>query len=222
MKQIPIRRGFTEIRALYRLVTEHNGYICGGYARYVCSPTLDPSDAADCDIYVRKEENFDPLKAILDKYLEQKHENAQSVTYKRTTKGKLKFSPTVQLIKPRLVGAMVLVGEPETVLGNFDFTVTRACIISPTRCLVDDDFIDDEIGKKLVLKNIHCPISSTYRTIKYIKKGYWIRPREMLKLFLDWERRDPEYRMRIAEMLQQEGELSQQDIDELEMLLWVD
>jgi hypothetical protein len=132
--------------------------------------------------------------------------------------------PTIQLIKPRKTGNMVATGPMQEVLENFDFTVVRAGLLSPDTALVDRDFWDDEKHQRLQIKNIHCPVGSTYRCAKYIKKGYSIRPKEMIKLFLDWDQRDEEYRDLLKTNLikGRESGLTQEEIDELEALLWID
>lgn len=90
--------------------------------------------------------------------------------------------------------------------------------------LADADFEADEKNTHIQIKNIHCPISSTLRCMKYARKGYFAGPAQVLKLFLDWERRGPEYRDRMIELFRtsQMGQITQKEIDELEQLLNVD
>jgi hypothetical protein len=73
-----------------------------------------------------------------------------------------------------------------------------------------------------------------FRLIKYTKRGYWVTPREVLKLFVDWENRDDEYRLKIVELFKKsesfdpdapdesKGGLSKEEIDELEELMRID
>ncbi len=115
----------------------------------------------------------------------------------------------------------------EEVLNNFDFTIVRAAILNPTTALVDEDFIADDKAFKLKLKNIHCPISSTMRCIKYSKKGYWLGLGESVKLFLDWNERGPEYQQKLIGLIDAmktpEGEEpNKEDIEELEKLMNID
>jgi hypothetical protein len=87
------------------------------------------------------------------------------------------------------------------VLANFDFTVVRCGFdvdsFSRRVAWCDVDFEKDETEKRLVFKNIHCPISSMFRCIKYCNRGYKLSTHEMLKLFVDWETRPSEYREKI-------------------------
>jgi len=223
-KKVPVLRGFTEINNLYDIVTKIKGcYILGGYVRYMCSPTAVPKPAGDIDIYSDSEETFEALlKCFKEEYsLEVKHENDVSVTFSKVTEGKLQFTPTIQIIKPVAKGAVVAVGDIETILDNFDFSVVRIGLVSKTEAMADIDFLEDEEKSTLRLKNIHCPVSSMLRCMKYARKGYWMRAIETLKLFKDWEDRDDEYKVKLVELLEVEDP-SQEEIDELEWLLRID
>ncbi|WP_109798695.1 hypothetical protein [Novosphingobium meiothermophilum] len=196
----PIIRGFDVIRPLYDLLGDR-GVICGGYARYCASPTVSPIPADDVDVYCHTEEDFAFLKGRISGHLGVQVETNRAITFKTSTTGKLAFVPKIQLIKPVKKFRMVTVGSAEEVIGNFDFTVVRAAIVSPTEVLVDHRFAEDEEAKRLRLINIHCPISSTLRSIKYVERGYNLLPFDLLELFLDWDRRDEDYRVELVEGL---------------------
>jgi len=232
---VPLLRGFTEIKELYEAVTAREGIICGGYARYCASQNSKPVTAGDIDVFPLKVEAYEGLKEyFVSEGFEIKHENDISLTLKKHEAIKWLACPPVQLIKPTQEGRVVTLGEMSLILDNFDFSIVRAGIQSPTECLVDEDFIEDEKQKILRLKNIHCPISSTYRVIKYIGKGYWAKPRQVLELFIDWQERDDEYRVKIIELFKkgegfdadapegQKGGLSKEEINELEALMRID
>jgi hypothetical protein len=108
----------------------------------------------------------------------------------------------------------------ETILENFDFTVVRIGLSNPEVALADADFMHDEEKHQLRIKNIHCPISSTYRVMKYRSKGYWPPTLEILKLFFDWDERDEEYKMNIFQFFQKEDP-TKEEIDEMERLMRV-
>jgi hypothetical protein len=245
-KIVPLLRGFTEIETLFNAVTERNGIICGGYARYCASTNKKPEAASDIDVFPYNEDAFKKLEGFFrEEGFEERHQNDISLTYKRNESPKWFSCPTVQIIKPVKEGAVVSVGDMKTILENFDFTVVRAGILNSKEVMVDIDFEEDERKKMLRFKNIHCPISSTFRVIKYTKRGYWITTREVLGLFLDWENRDDEYRERIVELFKKADEsnndmsgkltdngsddfdrekqgLSEEEIQELESLLRID
>lgn len=233
-KTIPLLRGFSEITKIYDIATANDGIICGGYARYCASPRKDPKPAADVDIFPK---TVTATNAILGKLLElgfvREHENPMSITLKAPLdRDDLKYMPIPQIIKPVVQGAIVATGTTEVILSNFDFSVVRAAIISPTEVMVDEDFEYDEKHNYLRLKNIHCPVSSLLRCCKYASKGYFMRPSEALKLFKDWTNRDLEYRRKLIALfdkstlgLQSDDNingLTQRDINELEALLRID
>ena len=236
-KTIPLRRGFFEISEFFTLCQKANATICGGYARYCASPR--PIDklitAGDADLFPHSEEATDILlTALLGMGFEKVHENHVSITLKpnKDNKDKLAVFPTPQIIKPLIEGKIVSIGTTEEILENFDFTIVRAAIISPTEVLADEDFEHDESHGLLKLKNIHCPISSTLRCCKYARKGYFLRPMEALKLFQDWTGRGEDYQKRIVELFSESSKgkkseenpngMTQEEIDELETLLRID
>jgi len=249
--RVPILRGLYELEhtGLLHEVVARNGIFCGGHVRWMCSPRsaakLIPS--TDIDIYPKDEVSFNILKNLFTVMyaLEVRHENAMSITYrvpKSADDHRLACLPPIQLIKPVVEGRIVSHGSMEEILSNFDFSVVRCGFpapdpagMSPThnpQAMVDELFLHDEYRALLRIRNIHCPVSSTYRVIKYVRKGYWIRPMQMLGLFLDWDARPPEYRAKLVEFLRKAGEydpnhpekggLSQQEIDELEALMRID
>lgn len=197
---VPVRRGFDTVRSLFALI-EGKGFICGGYARWCASPVIDPVAAGDVDVYCYSDESFEDLNVLLREHLEVAIDTPRAITFKRTTSGRLAYVPEVQLVKPVSKFKIVTKGSKEDVLSNFDFTIVRACITSPSEALVDEDFELDELRQVLRLRNIHCPISSTLRCVKYAKRGYRLRPFDILPLFLDWDSRDEAYRKEIIEGL---------------------
>lgn len=221
---VPILRGLTEIKDLYNICNVYNAVICGGYVRYMCSPKKDPVKANDVDVFPRNINSFDNLKDyfIHREGLLIKHENNISLTLEAPKGTVWEYRPTIQLIKPIKEGFIVTLGTLEEILENFDFTVVRAGVLNPSFALVDEDFLRDEKNSILRLKNIHCPVSSTLRCMKYSKKGYYLRPMEALKLFLDWDNRDDEYRLKLIEFFEKsntEDKWTREEIDELEALM---
>lgn len=199
-KTMPVVRGFDAVRALYEHIGDI-GIIAGGYARYCMSPTHDPAPAQDVDVFATTVENYEVLRESFEGHLRRKRETTFAVTYETTDRGKFAYAPLLQLVKPLTRGRVVSVGTVDDIIGNFDFTVVRAAITSPTEGRVDDQFEEDEKAKRLRLKNIHCPISSTLRCIKYSQRGYKLQAMDTLALFLDWEGRPPEYRKEITDGL---------------------
>jgi hypothetical protein len=233
--EVPILRGFTEVEPLFNL-SSNIAYICGGYARYCCSQNKKVTPAQDCDVFPTTETSYETLKAALVEKIgfEVSYENGVCLTLRVPKKVpdsmslRWKHCPQIQLIKPVVEGRVVTVGSIEDILGNFDFTITRAAIIRPDACLVDENFIKDESNHLLRLETIHCPISSLLRCIKYGRKGYWMRPSEALNLFLDWDNRGQKYKDEIIELFKtsmmkddqgKQIKMEQQEIDRLETML---
>ena len=227
-EEIDIKRGFENIKNVFYDIKD-KGFFCGGYVRYMCSPRENPVEGKDIDIYCNTEENFEEIKKILtDNGLQIKNENNMSVTFEtiedknhRYYSGGINF----QLVKPVLEARIVAVGSMEKILSNFDFTVVRCGLLSETKALVDCDFIHDEKHRNLRLKNIHCPVSSTLRCMKYSRKGYWLSPFQALTLFVDWENRDDEYRIQLIDFLQKTeegGGLTQEEVEHLEAMMRID
>lgn len=230
--QAKVLRGFTEIKPVYEALlwgVPNMIIVCGGYVRFMCSPNRNPSKPSDLDLYSVDETTFRKLrKQMLEKHqMKIRHENEMALTLGKPELAEhpFAFCPTIQLIKPIQEGAVVARGSIETILENFDFTVIRCGLLSYDTALVDADFMHDEEKKIIRIKNIHCPISSTLRCMKYSKKGYWLPPTQALKLFLNWENRDEEYRLKLIDYLEktEAGEgLTQEQIDELEKLMRID
>lgn len=233
---IPLRRGFTEIIPLWKILekitnkTKAECFICGGYARWCASPKYKPEPAGDIDIYSQSNKVYTRLvnELLFSKdglSLKVKNENNMALTLEHPPNGVFHYMPPIQIIKPTNQGRIVAKGDKVTILSNFDFTIIRAAIEAPNVVLVDADFEHDETHNILRLKNIHCPVSSLLRCLKYVKKGYWLRPMEAAKLFADWTSRDEEYRDKILDYIikADKGEgLSREEIDELEALMRID
>lgn len=231
--QIPIRRGIFEITRLLDLRDKCGGRIIGGYARWCCSERQSLHHANDVDIFPIAEKEGEDSQVIFDSWkaalaaegLKQKHENEVSISYEKPESGSFMACPVIQIIKPTLEGAIVTVGSVEEVLGNFDFTIVRVAI-NPDRLTATAwaSFLQDDNKGLLRLLNIHCPISSLLRVCKYARKGYYCRPAEAMKLFFDWDARTPEYKSKMLGLFEKGnlGEISKQEIEELEKLLHVD
>jgi len=229
--ETPILRGFTEIAPIWELAQKHGSMVCGGYARYCASQQRNPPHATDVDLFPQSETGHEELIAAIKAIgFEVKHENEISVTFKTLDEHsdvRWTVCPVIQVIKPVLEGAIVTVGPMEEILNNFDFTIVRAAILNPTTALVDEDFHADDMAWKLRLKNIHCPISSLMRCVKYSKKGYWLGLMESVRLFLDWNERGEEYQDKLIDLIEKmktpDGEEpNKEDIEELEKLMNID
>ena len=223
--KVKIRRGFKELKPIFKDVVRKGGMFCGGYARYCASPLSKPKKGTDVDIYCKTEKAYKILQEYFKSWqLSVNKESEVALLYYKASGGYLKNLPPIQLIKPINQGAIVATGNIRTILRNFDFTVIRCAILSEREALVDTEFEKDETLKYLRIKNIHCPISSTIRFCKYYKKGYHTSMKQIIKLFMDWDGRPSSYRNRIITLTMTNGGdgPTRQEIEELEKLLRVD
>jgi hypothetical protein len=222
--EVPVYRGFGEIYKLWNDVILHNKCIVlGGYVRYMCSPNLEPVPAGDLDLYCPEQETYEKVLKIFSDYdMTIKHENDVSISYsKLTIEDHLFPCPDIQLIKPMAQGVIVTQGNLQEIISNFDFTVIRIGLLSPTTALADADFIHDETEKLLRIKNIHCPVSSFYRVMKYRIKGYWPPSSLIVAILQDWNNRDDDYKKEIMEFFEkaEKDKLDKEEIDRMERLL---
>ena len=148
---LPIRRGFLEIKEVFRFAIRHDLIICGGYARYCCSPKRNPIPSMDIDLFPRTKEGYETAKAELSNEESEFHlniykENDVSISYELPKRSShiFYYSPALQLIKPMEKFSIVTPGDTYTILNNFDFTVTRVAIISNVQCIADEHFEADE------------------------------------------------------------------------------
>lgn len=203
MKRVAVLRGADQVAPLFYGIGD-KGKIIGGFVRWMVSPLQSPAPPGDIDIYPNTEEahqeidywicrNIPLEKTAKGKWM---HKTNISTTYTQ------KEGRKIQVINPLNQGKIVALGTMEEVIGNFDFTVTRAGLVSLAEAVVDDDFIRDEMRQHLVIKTIHCPIGSVKRVAKYAKKGYYISPVEIAKLFNEWDARTDAYKEELKEALE--------------------
>jgi hypothetical protein len=219
---VPVRELGT-IKAIFNVLDGADVFICGGFARYACSPVKEPIRSGDIDIYSKTEADFDKAKELFrinnfslvsETLAAANFRDDRIFTFN-------KIEAPIQLIKPVKQGDLVLTGSVEEIVSNFDFSISRVAIIDPKNAIVDPDFLEDETNKKLNIKHIHCPISSVFRIMKYNKKGYFIRIPEILKIFEDWIARDEKYKSLILDVVRNENP-SEEEIQHLEKLLHID
>lgn len=237
---LPVYRTNKGLEELLNWVYPLGGCILGGFVRWMCSPREEPVVPGDVDVYSPTEEIFEQTKELMESHfeLESVHENDVSLLYRvpRPTleedSGELKEDAhplfplnKVQLIKPIKEGAIVTKGDMGEILSNFDFTVVRIGLTSTCTALGDADFTHDEMKRIIRIKNIHCPISSTLRYMKYSRKGYFATPFEVMKLFTDWDNRSDDYREELLDFLNKAAEeegLDKESIEQMERMMRFD
>lgn len=216
--RVKVYRNQHIIDEIFTTFLKGHGFICGGFARYCCSPSIFPVLSDDIDIYCKSEYYFKQVRKFLNASndFKRRKRTEASLNY-YWSKHNVKF----QLIKPIVRGNLVLSGEAEEILANFDFPIARVGIKNEIVAIADKKFLEQEISKKASIENIHCPLAEVYRVAKYVAKGYFFPVREIMKIFIDWDSRDVEYKTKLQDFLSKE-DLSKEDIDELEKLLHID
>ena len=161
------------ITPLHNLIKEY-GFIAGGS----CRSLIEKEEPKDYDIFCYTKEGYEPIKTILLNMYGKTRENA------------LVFQMNnIQLIKPRENKYLKTYGTPFEVVSKFDFSVCRGYFDGKEAQFIDSDSLAHIEAKSLVINNIVCPISTTKRIIKYTKRGYFIKIREILKLYYEFSQR---------------------------------
>jgi hypothetical protein len=218
-KKTRVLRGKEPLKLIFDDVTNIGGIFCGGYVRYMISRKENPPAAQDIDIYSQSEEIYDKLVAYfknLGLKINKESDYSTSFNIRYDDKGRISCPPSnidepvskflwnhkrsiIQLVKPVNKGKMVCKGNLEEILSNFDFTIVRCGLLSLAGALIDEDFHNHDKKNLLIFKNIHSPVSSIFRIVKYGQKGYRIKPSHLVKMFFDWDKRDPEWKNRVKD-----------------------
>jgi len=222
-----VRRGVDHrLEQIWDICQQYGAHIIGGYVRFMISPDEHTAPANDVDIFLDLKENEtmegtqQRYKDICDRFetiYDMTHNGPLSSYYYDETGG----SVSVNVIMPRSDETMVTIGSIYEIMEMFDFPIVRCALRSLEVASADPDFLVDEKEKRLQWKHINCPVAAVFRMMKYSKKGYFARPKEVAKLFIDWDNRTPEYRERLLAGLAREDP-DEDQINELETLLWVD
>lgn len=215
-RTVPIMRGIANntgsiaVDHLNRIISA-GGVIAGGFARYCCSTARDVAPASDIDVYAISMSAFDGLTTLLD-----------SMCGSFTKETGISYNWTgdflsLQLIKPVEEGNLVTVGDPETIMSTYDFTVCKAAIISSTLCLVDERFSVDEAKKFLRIRKMGNPLSTLNRVIKYTKKGYSTNNFQLMKILKEWDAHKESFKSDLEQLVvkQDKGELVEADSEVL-------
>lgn len=198
--EVPLIRGFDVISYLWKMLydissyTKKDCFIAGGYARYCASPKVHPIFPGDVDVYSEDTNTFRDIYCKLHSELRTQNESKYAYEFVVPDNGPYHYMPPIHLIIPKVDNTYVTMGDKETVLSNFDFSIIRCAIESPTSVLVDVDFKHDELNNLLRIKKVRKPIHVMVRCMKYAAKGYYLEPKECLKLFETWTELTPEMR----------------------------
>jgi len=199
---VPVLRAFELAERLLDILSQlpasDPAWICGGFPRWLCSPSGTPALPSDVDIIPATDKAFNLCIELFIhagwKFHREDHAWMDDQVPVCNLIGPLDVQGTplelVQIVRPRpaafaIVGALSAADQ----LAGLDFTVTRIILVNKAKALADPRFLLDELQRRLVIRHIVCPISSCSRISKYESKGYTIRARERVKLFVEWSRR---------------------------------
>ena len=225
MKTVPVYRGVEKIAPFYALWAD-KAYFAGGFVRWMCSPAFEPAPAGDLDIWPKSDDFCTEIVKDLEKLTGgtvqringgpgQIVDFANLDVAEPVKKGPATIheSPLayttvihgqrIQVIKPRKEGRIVSSGTLEQIIDGFDFTCIRIGLNDLHSAQADDDFVQDEMRKRLVIKKIHCPIAMIKRLAKYVNKGYRVSPTETFKLFIEWDARSPDFKAEMHDLMNQ-------------------
>lgn len=194
------------------IVFDSGGYICGGFPRYIASPSNDPALPTDIDVFVDSKESYFQLNTRLKKYLlsnlsglELTPRLSKETKYSVTHMFNLLIGLNVQVIKtssPIKLGTYY--GYLIDILESFDFSVVKIALTEPGKgtALATESFSHHEYEKTIVLTgSILNPVASLIRALKYVSKGYTLDIGQTIRIFMAWETYSPEYKSVITRLL---------------------
>jgi len=173
--QVPVRRGFKDIKNLYGFLGLYSAYICGGYVRYMASPDDNTALPSDIDIFCRDDSVFKDIYTEFDKVgLEESSNSLVAVTYKiPDDKNHLLYTPyPIQLVRSANDNGFITCGNIEEILTEFDLTIIRCGLKDEHTILADPTFIENEKDKELILRKVQFPPINMKRLFKYVSRGY--------------------------------------------------
>jgi hypothetical protein len=165
-----------EIQPLLDILKRTGGNIAGGYARFLASPSSQPSDI---DIFTTTIEQFESIgNSLFDLGFTPKKVTEFAETFEKSG------HKDVQIVRPSK-GRTI-----KDIVKGFDFTVSMIYLENNGTLVVHENFFEHEANSKLVvndsLDSSNNPLGLLIRVIKYVGKGYSIGNKELLKILDAW------------------------------------
>jgi len=170
----PILRGgggsSRELFTLQHLVTQHRGFIAGGYARWAMSPLQSPAPPSDIDCYFR---DLDGMQAF-----------SYAITRSgwriiRSSAFSVKFTKAYFDLPCH---AVCVTGTPGFIVEGMDLGICQA-IIDHCEGRATDAYMEEESRKVLKIKKPHNLLLTLKRVEKYKGRGYSFAEEELDYLF---------------------------------------
>jgi hypothetical protein len=148
----------------------HNAYLSGGAVRSI----FTGDRIADLDISFRTKAEFDACTYELAEETDAQFTKTDAAWTHKPDKG-----PMIQLI-------CALFGQPEDILAQYDFTVCMGAWIPGSQTFVLADMFLKHCAQRRLCYNAngYYPISTLWRTMKFVNRGYKLPGVEAIKLAL--------------------------------------
>jgi hypothetical protein len=184
LAKIPVLRGFGEISALCSVAAEHGAVVAGGFARFCCSPSLEPGQPNDIDVFPPDAAAAKGVAAaVMERGFRKMHESAFSVSLRHSSPGMLLERPetarwattrTIQVIKPEAIAKAYGIDPSSAgdVIRSFDSPIVRVAILDHETALADERFWKSELSRDAVFEGMRSIGQLACRVVKYRKKGY--------------------------------------------------
>lgn len=194
----PIRASYPIMRRLNPLLPFANTYICGGFARYLCSPHFNVAMPEDVDFFFKRPSAYFLMQdRLIESGYELVFESETALSFEATNNVKFQYilkpgidgisiPSKLQLVKPIRDEVIITCGENLEILSYIDFTICKICV-SGNEAIASEHFLQDEQDRKLRIKHVVCPFNTLYRLAKYTQKGYTFSTYEAYNLFDKWD-----------------------------------
>ncbi|ENQ3330448.1 hypothetical protein ACEOYH_002337 [Listeria monocytogenes] len=160
-------RQYREINFLDQFLEGHDGFIAGGCFKNI----FNHEKVKDIDMFFRNEKD---LNDAIHYYTEKCTSDANHIKLVYKTGKVVAFIHIPSKTQLELVRSVF--GEPEEVISNFDFTVTKVAryvVDGEHRIVIHPQFFEHLHLKRLVVDNtLNFPISTFERMIRYVGYGY--------------------------------------------------
>lgn len=177
---------FRQLFFLDKYLIGHRGYIAGGCFKNI----FNQEKVNDIDMFFRQESDFIQSKSHFEELIKKDPNN-----WRKSYENKKVWSVFSEKDQIRIELIKSVFGNPEEVISDFDFTITKFAYYSEYKKIEEDDYLaqfeviyhDDYFEhlqtKRLVIDaDIPFPISTFNRSYKYQKYGYGLCRESKVKL----------------------------------------
>lgn len=177
---------FRQLFFLDKYLMGHRGYIAGGCFKNI----FNGEKVNDIDMFFRQESDFLQSKSYFEELIKK-----EPNSWRKSYENKKVWSVYSEKDQIRIELIKSVFGNPEEVISDFDFTITKFAYYSECKKIEEDNYLaqfevvyhDDYFEhlqtKRLVIDaDIPFPISTFNRSYKYQKYGYGLCRESKVKL----------------------------------------